>query len=253
MKRLNLHNLILVFERIDIRPSLLVKVEKDIEDLHAWNYKELCSLTETELLSKNSITPAVIEKIKVFLEQYGLRLGMTEEELDDYMDAEYLEAHPEESETSYGESEIRNPTINLIEDKDTALEDNGNEDFYKEKQTVAERTASSISPNESIDQPFDENREAVKAVRQTYNDPLEWLRNDDWEWYAHQARLFLLINQPWYIKCFVPFKKRLGRAFKQADELIAKYRIDMAARSLFFRKLKAHGQYERWQSGEKLF
>lgn len=255
MKRLDLYDLILFWGGIDIRPSLLVKVEKDIEALRAWNYKGLCSLTEKDLLLKKNITPAVLEKIKSFLGRYGLRLGMTEDELDAYMDAEYLEAHPEEAGTCHKESKTSNATISFIEDKDDAmvLKDNGNEDFHKEKQTVIDETVSSTNPHDSISQPFDENKEAVKAVRQTYQEPLEWVRHDDWEWYIHQARLFLLISQPWYVKCFVPFKKRVKKAFRQADELIAKYRTDMAASSLFFRKLKAHGQYERWMSGDEIF
>ncbi len=248
MKRLDLHRLVLVCEGIDIRPSLLAKIQKDMRDLGTWNYKSLCSLTETDLLSKDSITPDVLDKIKVLLGQYGLRLGMTEKELDDYMDAEYLEEHPEESATS-------KPTISIIEEQVTAtdLKDKVNDDFYKEEQAVTGKPASSISFHESTDQPFDENKEAVKAVRQTYQDPLERFCNADWEWYGHQARLFFLTSQPWYIKCFVPFKKRLKRAFKQADELISEYRTDMATRSLFFRKLKAHGQYEKWKNGEELF
>lgn len=248
MKRLDLHRLILVCEGIDIRPSLLEKIKKDMRDLGTWNYKSLCSLTETDLLSMDSITPAVLDKIKVLLGQYGLRLGMTEKELDDYMDAEYLEEHPEESTTS-------KPTISIIEEQVTAtnLKDKVNDDFYKEEQTVTGKPASCISLHESTDQSFDENKEAVKAVRQTYQDPLERFCNADWEWYGHQARLFFLTSQPWYIKCFVPFKKRLKRAFKHADELISEYRTDMATRSLFFRKLKAHGQYEKWKNGEELF
>ncbi|EJW90126.1 hypothetical protein EVA_21767, partial [gut metagenome] len=80
MKRLDLHRLVLVCEGIDIRPSLLAKIKKDMRDLGTWNYKSLCSLTETDLLSKDSITPDVLDKIKVLLGQYGLRLGMTEKE-----------------------------------------------------------------------------------------------------------------------------------------------------------------------------
>ena len=131
MKRLDLHRLVLVCEGIDIRPSLLAKIKKDMRDLGTWNYKSLCSLTETDLLSKDSITPDVLDKIKVLLGQYGLRLGMTEKELDDYMDAEYLEEHPEESTTS-------KPTISIIEEQVTAtdLKDKGNDDFYKEEQAV---------------------------------------------------------------------------------------------------------------------
>lgn len=244
-----------MFNSIDIRPSLKERIKKDFTDSFLYNYKSLCLTTEEKLLSLPHVTPDVVRNIQDFLSQYGLILGMTEKELDDYMDAEYFDKHPEESEICHEELETYNPTIKFIEDKDkySTLEDKGHEEFYKEKQAASEEPASSIDHQESIDQPFDEEKEAIKVLRQTYQDPLEWLRNDDWEWYGHQARLFLLTSQPWYIKCFVPFKKRLVMAFKQADKLIAKYRTDMAARSLFYRKLKAHGLYERWKNGEEIF
>lgn len=244
-----------MFNSIDIRPSLKERIKKDFTDSFLYNYKSLCLTTEEKLLSLPHVTPDVVRNIQDFLSQYGLILGMTEKELDDYMDAEYFDAHPEESEISHEESGTYNPTINFIGDNDkySTLEDKGHEDFYKEKQAVSEKPASSIDPQETVDRPFDEEKEAVKALRQTYQDPLEWVRYDDWVWYGHQARLFLLTSQPWYVKCFMPFKKRLERASKQADKLISKYRTDMAARSLFFRKLKAYGQYERWMSGEELF
>lgn len=244
-----------MFNSIDIRPSLKERIKKDFTDSFLYDYKSLCLTTEEKLLSLPHVTPDAVRNIQYFLSQYGLILGMTEKELDDYMDAEYFDAHPEESEISHEESESYNPTINFMGDKDenSTLEDNGHEEFFKEKQAASGKPTSSIDPQESIDRPFDEEKEAVKALRQTYQDPLEWVRYDDWVWYGHQARLFLLTSQPWYVKCFMPFKKRLERASKQADELISKYRTDMATRSLFFRKLKAYGQYERWMSGEELF
>lgn len=49
------------------------------------------------MLSIEYFTPVLINQIIEFLGSRGLHLGMTDRELDDYQDVEYLKRHPEEA------------------------------------------------------------------------------------------------------------------------------------------------------------
>ncbi len=94
MKRINIVGFINFHrEDWDIRPSMVEKTRQALYDSEVWTYKDLCALTEKQLLKIRHVTPELVEHIKETLESAGLHLGMTEKELDAYHDAEYDERH----------------------------------------------------------------------------------------------------------------------------------------------------------------
>lgn len=239
-----------LFENMDIRPSLKEKIRSSLSESLMFDYESLCLTTEKELLSLPNITPDVVEKIKDFLSQYGLRLGMTEEDIEDYLDADYLKTHPEQSvsiasiATHKEQAEDEHEESgNIVSNAMNAGLDDGRSDTSPLCGTGDTATGG---------QPYDERKEAVKAMRETLQDPLKWFRPDDFEWSRHQTRLFLLTSQPFFVRWFVPFKYRMKMAFKQSNDMISEYRKDLAIRSTFINKLKADGIYERWMNGEEI-
>lgn len=94
MKRINIVGFINFHrEDWDIRPSMVEKTRQALYDSEVWTYKDLCALTEKQLLKIRHVTPELVEHIKETLEGAGLHLGMTEKELDAYLDVEYDERH----------------------------------------------------------------------------------------------------------------------------------------------------------------
>lgn len=95
MKRINIVGFINFHrEDWDIRPSMVEKTRQALYDSEVWTYKDLCALTEKQLLKIRHVTPELVEHIKETLESAGLHLGMTEKEMDAYHDAKYDARHP---------------------------------------------------------------------------------------------------------------------------------------------------------------
>lgn len=94
MKRINIVGFIDFHrEEWDIRPSMVEKTRQAFHDSELWTYKDLCALSEKQLLKIRYVTPELVEHVKETLENVGLHLGMTEKELDAYHDAEYDARH----------------------------------------------------------------------------------------------------------------------------------------------------------------
>lgn len=230
-----------------MRPSLKERIRRDFSDSLMFNYESLCLTTEKKLLSLPNITPDAVEKIKDFLSQYGLRLGMAEEDIEAYKDADYLKAHPELSVSAGSMTTHPEQTGDEHEESENIVSNAMNAGLGDERSETSPLCGTGDTA--TGEQPYDERKEAIKAMCETIQDPLKWFRPDDLEWSRHQTRLFLLTSQPFFVRWFVPFKYRMKMAFKQSDDMINEYRKDMAIRSTFINKLKADGIYERWMNG----
>src|SRR5574344_880115 len=90
MKRIDLVNR-LHFIELDIRPSLIDKLAHELnkEDRHGDSYESICKMSEEELLKVPHITKDIVDRIKEHLAGYGLRLGMTDKDIEDYKETEY--------------------------------------------------------------------------------------------------------------------------------------------------------------------
>lgn len=81
----------LIFDNLDLRPSAKEHIQKDFFDYDVSRICDLCKKTQEELLDIPSLTPYLVDYIESYLNKHGLHLGMTDEELDGYIDEEYDE------------------------------------------------------------------------------------------------------------------------------------------------------------------
>lgn len=85
-----------IIEKLNLRPSVERRIMHDVYHYNIDDVRELCMKSEQELLLIPSFSEEIVAGIKLRLLDAGLHFGMTEEELDDYLDAEYLE-NPQQS------------------------------------------------------------------------------------------------------------------------------------------------------------
>ena len=76
---------------IDLRPSLKKRILDNLRREDMYYLHDLCKSSKDELLAVPDVTAKVADHIEKKLWQYDLRLGMTDEQLDSYYDAEYFE------------------------------------------------------------------------------------------------------------------------------------------------------------------
>ena len=74
-------------------PSVERKVKKDVVHFGINTVLELCTKNEEELHRIPSFNDELISNLGEALDEYGLHFGMSEAELDDYMDREYFKTH----------------------------------------------------------------------------------------------------------------------------------------------------------------
>lgn len=76
-----------------MRPSVERRVINDVIHYDINTVRELCMKNEDELLRIPSFNDVMISSLGDALAKYGLHFGMSEAELDDYMDREYFKTH----------------------------------------------------------------------------------------------------------------------------------------------------------------
>lgn len=77
---------------LDIRPSVKRRIESALHYNKFYYTRDLCKKKEENLYDIPDIDEKIVKKIKEKLLDAGLHFGMTDDQLDDYMDAEFL--HP---------------------------------------------------------------------------------------------------------------------------------------------------------------
>lgn len=80
-----------IIDELSIRPSVKEQIRHQLYRNDLSHVRDLCLKTEEELLSVPYFTQDLVESIKAYLMSAGLHLGMTEDVLTDYMDADFLE------------------------------------------------------------------------------------------------------------------------------------------------------------------
>ena len=81
---------------IECPPSVLSKLQDILIREDAYTLDDFCQKTEEEFKEMEGMTPYMLRKINDFLKTYGLKYGMTKEEIDEYRDQRYFSSHPEE-------------------------------------------------------------------------------------------------------------------------------------------------------------
>ena len=82
-----------VIRELGLRPSVERKVINDVIHYDINTVRELCMKNEDELLRIPSFNDVMISSLGEALAEYGLHFGMSEAELDDYIDREYVKTH----------------------------------------------------------------------------------------------------------------------------------------------------------------
>lgn len=236
MKRINIVGFINFHrEDWDIRPSMVEKTRQALYDSEVWTYKDLCALTEKQLLKIRHVTPELVEHIKETLESAGLHLGMTEKELDAYHDAEYDERHSSVESKGTSEEEIA---------KDEAKEDaaSTNTDVIQKKWNELLQETEPLHETEAKHKKeFDAQKAYNHAMARILRDPCQMLRSDDLEFMRHQLVMSVLEQQSWLMKTFCSFNYRLKVAMRKANYIMQEYRHDMGLRSTVYQHLEYDG------------
>ncbi len=81
-----------LIQELGLRPSFERRVKDDCFNKNILKVRELCMKDEEELLKIPSFNSRFVSQLKAVLADYGLRFGMSEAELDSYMDQDYLES-----------------------------------------------------------------------------------------------------------------------------------------------------------------
>ena len=215
MKRLKNLNITIYFElkSYDIKPSQLRRMDEAFDSAHYYpSIYQICCSTEDQLRTKVGLVEEDIEVIKCFLKQHGLSLGMTEEEIIAYEDAEYYERHPEELdillfESQQSKEEWRqevSPDIEIVSIK--PLDEDDKEDQEPKIPLLT------VELKQRILDHYDEvTRKNIENVIYTYGyfEDREFLK----------IRIFRILyeSQPWYYRLICPNRKRIACAKAEAD------------------------------------
>lgn len=77
-------------DRLSIRPSVKKRIRQALRRESFYDTIDLCKKSENDLRAVEGIDDDLVDKIKAQMLNAGLHFNMTDEQLDDYLDAEFL-------------------------------------------------------------------------------------------------------------------------------------------------------------------
>ena len=248
MKRINIVGFIDFHrEEWDIRPSMVEKTRQAFHDSELWTYKDLCACTEKQLLKIRYVTPELVGHIKETLEDVGLHLGMTEKELDAYLDAEYDARHQSveqkgTSEEDIAEEEAKGDAVSANTD---GMQKKEIESLQETEQKKGTEQLQETEPLQEMDtkhkKEFDAQKAYNHAMARILRDPCQMVRGDDLEFMRHQLVMSILEQQSWLMRTFCSFNYRVKEAMRKANYIMQEYRHDMGLRSTVYQHLEYEG------------
>lgn len=247
MKRINIVGFIDFHrEKWDIRPSMMEKMRQAFHDSELWTYKDLCALSEKQLLKIRYVTPELVGHIKETLEDVGLHLGMTEKELDAYHDAEYDARHQSVEQKGTFEEDIAKEEAN--EDATSVNTDGMQKEIESLQETEQKKGAEQLQEAEPLQEmeakhkkKFDAQKAYNHAMARILRDPCQMVRGDDLEFMRHQLVMSVLEQQSWLMRTFCSFNYRVKVAMRKANYIMLEYRHDMGLRSTVYQHLEYEG------------
>ena len=255
MKRINIVGFIDFHrEEWDIRPSMMEKMRQAFHDSELWTYKDLCALSEKQLLKIRYVTPELVEHIKETLEDVGLHLGMTEKELDAYHDAEYDARHQSveqkgTSEEDIAEEEAKGDAVSANTD---GMQKKEIESLQETEQKKGTEQLQETEPLQEMDtkhkKEFDAQKAYNHAMARILRDPCQMVRGDDLEFMRHQLVMSVLEQQSWLMKTFCSFNYRVKVAMQKANYIMQEYRHDMGLRSTVYQHLEYDGKIKELEA-----
>lgn len=248
MKRINIVGFINFHrEDWDIRPSMVEKTRQALYDSEVWTYKDLCALSEKQLLKIRYVTSELVGHIKETLEDVGLHLGMTEKELDAYHDAEYDARHQSveqkgTSEENIAEEEAKEDAASANTDGMQKKEIESLQETEQKKGTEQLQEAEPLQEREAKHKKkFDAQKAYNHAMARILRDPCQMVRGDDLEFMRHQLVMSVLEQQSWLMRTFCSFNYRVKVAMRKANYIMQEYRHDMGLRSTVYQHLEYEG------------
>lgn len=248
MKRINIVGFINFHrEDWDIRPSMVEKTRQALYDSEVWTYKDLCALSEKQLLKIRYVTPELVGHIKETLEDVGLHLGMTEKELDAYHDAEYDARHQSveqkgTSEEDIAEEEAKGDAVSANTDGMQKKEIESLQETEQKKGTEQLQETEPLQEMETKHKKeFDAQKAYNHAMARILRDPCQMVRGDDLEFMRHQLVMSILEQQSWLMRTFCSFNYRVKVAMRKANYIMQEYRHDMGLRSTVYQHLEYDG------------
>ena len=247
MKRINIVGFINFHrEDWDIRPSMVEKTRQALYDSEVWTYKDLCALTEKQLLKIRYVTPELVGHIKETLEDVGLHLGMTEKELDAYHDAEYDARHQSAEQKRTSEENIAEEEAK--EDAASVNTDGMQKEIESLQETEQKKGTEQMQEAEPLQEmeakhkkKFDAQKAYNHAMARILRDPCQMVRGDDLEFMRHQLVMSVLGQQSWLMRTFCSFNYRVKVAMRKANYIMLEYRHDMGLRSTVYQHLEYEG------------
>lgn len=248
MKRINIVEFIDFHrEKWDIRPSMMEKMRQAFHDSELWTYKDLCALSEKQLLKIRYVTPELVGHIKETLEDVGLHLGMTEKELDAYHDAEYDARHQSveqkgTSEEDIAEEEAKGDAVSANTDGMQKKEIESLQETEQKKGTEQLQETEPLQEMETKHKKeFDAQKAYNHAMARILRNPCQMVRGDDLEFMRHQLVMSILEQQSWLMRTFCSFNYRVKVAMRKANYIMQEYRHDMGLRSTVYQHLEYEG------------
>ena len=236
---------------IECPPSVLSKLQDILIREDAYTLDDFCQKTEEEFKEMEGMTPYMLRKINDFLKTYGLKYGMTKEEIDEYRDQRYFSSHPEEKAlvetTNMEEMEKvfeQDFLNNLSPEKKEKMENenfNETEDYLpivdpdEEQKKVVEE--SDEEKRLLLEAKAKERMEEIDRALFFNYDPSTSIRAEEWEITIHSAAIRFMTHDSFLTKLFVSEEKRLNRAFKNAKKLYEMLREDASERGKQVQKI----------------
>lgn len=225
-------------------PSVSSKLDDILIREDIYTLDNFCQKTEDDFKVMEGMTPYILLKINDFLKTYGLKYGMTKEEIDEYRDQSYFSSHPEEKalieSTNMEEMEKvfeQDFLNNLPLEKKEKMEDenfNETEDYLPIVDPVEEQKKVEEESDEEkqllLEAKAKERMEEIDRILFFNYDPSASIRPEEWEITIHSAAIRFMAQDSFLTKLFVSDKKRLSRAFKNAKNLYEMLREDASER-----------------------
>jgi len=205
MKRVNV-NYYFTIEFGDLfRPSMKDSIRDALYEQNVRTIKDVCQLEEKQFRRFPFATDDVVNRVKKRMADYGLRFGMTLDELTAYQDADFLLLHPEENtEEQNKEEKVSGKVIDLnkfinsfkkgMDNRSDETENIDEREEQMEQDKVA--AVSILALMASFTEPTDKDSRSLQMSPELENRISTTLR----EVYFHQ---------PWWKKLFRKPKARL--------------------------------------------
>ena len=237
---------------LDCPPSIMDKFENILYANGIDKIDCLCRKTEKEVMGIKGLTPYMQKKLREFMEKYGLKFGMTDDEIREYIDYTYFESHPEEKSLYEGVDEQAMDEIFQADflkqmakgrGKETNIEPIDVDSIDVQQEDLIVETSCDV---DSMTE--DEAREKLDELdrKELYNyDPCAYFKPDEWEITLHSAAIRFMASDSWLAKLFMSEEERLERAVKNAKSLYNLLRTDARQRGETSRTIRKQCKEER--------